>query len=715
MGPPLQLAVREALAERIVRLTMCPVGVAAVAVALILLYMQSLQEPTRFLPSLLLLLTLARVEWLRRQHKPLRAAATLAVMTFMAIATGVLLNGVHAPIYSCGFLLLSLVVPVFGSAWGLLSAAGLVALGACWMVFDIWGGGLGPLRPSADVRLMTYVIYVVLALIIHGGVEQLLGDALSVAEREQGKADAARKAGAESELALHAVLDQASVGLLLLSPTGAITRLNPPAARFLRQPEADLLGQGFEHMPQWNEAQQSLIAGAMAAASTGRSSQHELSIQTGSGQPDQVYQLQFSPFHHRDGSADGVIVEVTELTDLIATRAMLAQARRLEALGKLSGGVAHDINNMLAAILGASELVRAGHVRRNDQRIENGLELIDASVQRASALIKQLLAFGRQDRFDTAMVDVNALVRELGGLFAHMLHKSIQVKVVESEQPALVKGDFTALEHALLNLALNAQDAMPDGGTLRIDVIRRASMAEDPLGACGDFKHEPIVAIRVSDTGTGMGEQVRERMFEPFFTTKPTGLGSGLGLAAVHGTLRNHGGAIEVWSEPGMGTEIELLIPALDSESCELEHLERETPALEPLHARVLLADDELSLRRTMTLMLKAEGCEVEAVPNGEALVQVLGQSPRPDVIITDLMMPGINGGRLLRLLSSTVPACPLILITGFSGEDVAGNLPTDTPHRLLRKPFTRAELMAAMRALLAGGNHGVEGRARPA
>jgi two-component system, cell cycle sensor histidine kinase and response regulator CckA len=443
---------------------------------------------------------------------------------------------------------------------------------------------------------------------------------------------------------------------------------------------------------------------AIGRAATGERSQHEL-IVTNRESGRRVFHLPVSPYHTVEGRVGHVIAELADVTDLIDTRSMLAAARRLEALGKLSGGVAHDINNMLGAILNGSELVLLGLKSGDTRRITDSAELIQASVVRAASLTKQLLAFGRKDRWSTQQLDVDRLLSEVVLLLGRTLRKNIDLEVLPSEGECYVRADAAALEHALLNLALNAQDAMPNGGTISFR-CRRLTVDEGTAAALrGELVPGPAVVVMVTDTGSGMTEEVREHMFEPFFTTKRPGHGTGLGLAAVHGTVLNHGGAIAVSSGVAIGTTIELYLPAIERQFAEpsMQRTQSSPVAVGvgPMRARVLLADDEALVCEATASMLESFGCEVQAVGDGTALIDALAEGARPDLVVSDLAMPGLGGVRLVQTLEAIMPARPLLLITGFSGDDVSKTCPPLRNRHLLRKPFTRSELQQAVHALL--------------
>jgi two-component system cell cycle sensor histidine kinase/response regulator CckA len=698
-GPPFELTVRVAFAQRVVGWMLGPLWIIVLALAVGGLFTVGSANRYRALPALIMLLGLALVTYLRHARRWLDAAGALSVSVFATIGCAVVLNSVHAPVYQGGFVLLALVFTLFGTRWALATAGGLFAVGLL-SVGLTQAGIVTPIHLPPNVpRLMLYLGQLLLALLILAGIQRLLAEALQDARRKHREAEDARAAESASELAFHAMFDQASIGMILLDQSGNIVRLNLRAMHWLGASEELLLGHALHAAPLWNDAQRQLLAEMVATAGAGHASRHELTI-SGSLGVQRVYQINLSPFHTADGRLGRAIVEVVEVSDLVRTRTMLAQARRLEALGKLSGGVAHDINNMLAAIQGASDLLRAGRDLLDPRRIETSRELIQASVSRASSLTKQLLAFGRQDRFESVNIDVNRLVRDMGQLFERTLHKNITFRIVANEQPLYVRGDLAALENALLNLALNAQDSMPDGGTL--SVTTRGFELDEAFGADMNWELEPgpTLMIRVSDTGSGMSDAVRERIFEPFFTTKPAGKGTGLGLAAVHGTVGNHRGAIVVHSQEGIGSTFDMYFPAasLGTSQAPSAH---ERPNTTVLSARVLVADDEPLVRDALVAILVVAGCEVQVVDSGEALIEALAGGAAPDVIVSDLMMPGLSGRSLVKTLEATCPGCPLLLITGFTGDDVSGALSGRSDHRLLRKPIGQADLVRALQDLL--------------
>jgi PAS domain S-box-containing protein len=693
--------VRSAIAEQAVDWVLIPSMLVATFAGAMVFATVGLSEPSRLIPLLLFFASCLWVYRLKRAERWLEAAAVMCSSVTLTIVTAVLLNSVYAPAYWVGLMLLSLVVPLFGLRWGIATALLLMAAGAVWLALDHFGMTIGVRVPAASTTYTLYVGFLVIALCLLCGPHFLLVEALNEAQLKRAEAEEARLAEAASELAFHAVFDQASMALVLLTSQGKIAQLNHRALGLFGASGRSLIGQALPEAALWTDAQRDVLRTAIQAAASGERSHHEL-IVTNREAGRRVFQLAVSPYHTREGRVGHVIAELADVTDLIDTRSMLAAARRLEALGKLSGGVAHDINNMLGAILNGSELVQLGLKSGDTRRIAESAELIQGSVVRAASLTKQLLAFGRKDRWSSEQVDVNRLLSEVVLLLGRTLRKNIDLAILPSDDGCYVRADAAALEHALLNLALNAQDALPNGGTVTFRCRRLMIDAASAHALSPDLAPGPTVVLTVADTGLGMTEEVRERMFEPFFTTKAIGQGTGLGLSAVHGTIHSHGGAIAVSSTVGLGTTIVLYLPAIAQRHVEpADERARPIVALGPMRPRVLLADDEAFARQATVAMLESLGCEVQAVADGTSLIDALAEGANPDLVVSDLAMPGLGGVRLVQTLEAILHDRPLLLITGFSGDDVSKTCPPRRNRQLLRKPFTRSELQQAIVGLL--------------
>ncbi len=366
----------------------------------------------------------------------------------------------------------------------------------------------------------------------------------------------------------------------------------------------------------------------------------------------------------------------------------LLQAQRLEAIGQLTGGVAHDFNNLLAVVVGNLELLRA---RLHDNSTRRHVEAALGAAWRGGRLTQQLLAYARQQRLAPQPVDLNALIAGLQTLLAHSLGGLIHVEFALVPGLWLASTDVSQLEMVLLNLAINARDAMPEGGTLRI-ATGNADERNDlpPELAAGDY-----VNITVSDTGTGMTPDVMERAFEPFFTTKGIGKGSGLGLAQAYGVARQCGGTVRLHSRPGAGTVVEVFLPRAEqpasTKPVKISSLDSHQP-LQPL--RLLAVDDEPDVRAITCELLVDAGYRVEGADSGSEALTLLALR-RFDIAVVDYAMPGMSGAEFVRLARKIQPELRVLFTTGNS-EMVSRNDLT-AADRMLSKPYGQADLLSAL------------------
>jgi nitrogen-specific signal transduction histidine kinase/ActR/RegA family two-component response regulator len=370
-----------------------------------------------------------------------------------------------------------------------------------------------------------------------------------------------------------------------------------------------------------------------------------------------------------------------------------ARSGRLEALGRLTGGIVHDFNNLLFVITGQVELAR----RQLDPEHPAFSRLAPAlqAAERAAALTRQLLAFGRGADRRPRLVDVNAVVAQLDGMLQRVIGEDVAIEVRAGRGLGRVKADFAETEQLLLNLALNARDAMPHGGRLVIetkDVEIAGGLA--PPAPAGRY-----AMVAVSDDGVGMDEETRRRMFEPYFTTKPEGTGSGLGLATVHRIIERHGGTIEVDSAPGRGTTFRLYLPCVEP-PVEPARSPAAPSALPGGRETVLVAEDSNAVREVTRELLEALGYTVMTAARGEEALQVARDHPGPiDLLLTDVVMPGIRGERLAEQLRAARPRVRTLFMSGYGN----GPAPGETGERgpVLRKPFDQGRLARAVRDVL--------------
>jgi nitrogen-specific signal transduction histidine kinase/CheY-like chemotaxis protein len=368
--------------------------------------------------------------------------------------------------------------------------------------------------------------------------------------------------------------------------------------------------------------------------------------------------------------------------------AALRRAQTLEAVGQLTAGVAHDFNNLLQAI-------RSGLYLLTPRVPETSRKVLDASLQaveRGAKLVRQLMVFSRREALQPRPVDPRALIAGVGELLQKAVGAPVAIETAIAPDVAAAMIDATQAELAMLNLAINARDAMPQGGTLTIGA--RNARLEEPLGAAlpGDY-----VVLSVGDTGTGMPPEVLDRVLEPFFTTKAVGKGTGLGLSMVHGFVTQSGGEMRIESRPGTGTTISLWLPrAVVAAEPEERPTALPRTAVTGRGCSLLLVDDDALARLATAAALREMGHEVAEARDGEEALIVLGQRPDLRLMVTDYAMPQMNGAELTLVARRRRPDLVVIMITGY-----AAGLPGGKPpgvRALLRKPFRMEELDAAMR-----------------
>jgi PAS domain S-box-containing protein len=388
------------------------------------------------------------------------------------------------------------------------------------------------------------------------------------------------------------------------------------------------------------------------------------------------------------GEFAGTLLDVTERK---ALETQLLQAHKMDAIGKLTGGIAHDFNNLLAAVLGGIGLIERRLQLDDDQK--KILGMTRHAAEQGSELVRRLLAFARRQKLQPAPIALPALAGRLNQLLGHTLGGLVDLRWDGMDQGWHAFADETQLELALMNLAINARDAMPEGGTITIAAANRCARDAAALSlAPGDY-----VTLSVSDTGEGIAPDLLEQVMEPFFTTKPVGKGTGLGLSMVYGFARQSGGAVEIASDVGRGTTVTLWLPRAPAHArvaATASEAETERP-VRPL--KILLVDDHEAVRDVTAGMLAELGHQVRAVRDGHQIVRQLKAGDTDwDLLITDYAMPTISGSELLRQVRQHAPTLKSLLITGYADPDLIGNRPIDV--QVLVKPFSLEQLGAAIR-----------------
>ena len=370
--------------------------------------------------------------------------------------------------------------------------------------------------------------------------------------------------------------------------------------------------------------------------------------------------------------------------------AALQQAQKMEVIGQMTGGVAHDFNNLLTAVLGNLELALR---RGTDEGIRRYLEGATHAAQRGAKITSQLLAFSRTQRLQTEPIDLNSIVTRMGDLLLRTIGATVQIETVLENNLWQATADPSQMESVILNLALNARDAMPNGGRLTISTanVPREERNKPSELAAGDY-----AAVCVSDTGSGMTDEVFRKAFEPFFTTKAVGSGTGLGLSQVYGIARQTGGSVSIATKVGEGTTVTVYLPR--TSALPIPH-PSETPGapLRRHEATILVVDDDPDVRRLAISCLETLGYRVFGAEGGRAAIDLVGRDVSLDLVLIDIAMPEINGVEAVRAIHNKRPGLPFLYMTGYVGPTKLD----PSEHRVVKKPFTIAELAAKVEEVL--------------
>jgi len=388
----------------------------------------------------------------------------------------------------------------------------------------------------------------------------------------------------------------------------------------------------------------------------------------------------------------------------------LRQLQRLEAVGQLTSGVAHDFNNLLTVVLGNISFLEKGLAKAGiDANLSQRLTYMRAAAERGAGLTDQLLSFSRRQRLEPKVIDLNETVAGMRDLLQSTIGGGIriQTQLTMDLWPALV--DLTQLELAVLNLSINARDAMEMGGTLSVGTanveLAMPFYPEEP--PAGDY-----VAVRVSDTGAGMSKDVRSKAFEPFFTTKEIGKGSGLGLSQVLGFAKQSGGGVRVQSEAGQGTSIEIFLPRADVRAAKIDPAPPRPTSTAKVSARLILVDDGNAVREVTAATLRELGYTVLEAASGGAALELLERSANIDLMLIDFAMPGMSGAEVARRVETTRPALPILFVTGYADRAALEGV---SEAQIIGKPFVDTELHEKVRTALARRAPGKVVRLRPA
>ncbi len=500
------------------------------------------------------------------------------------------------------------------------------------------------------------------------------------------------------ELRLRAVVETAVDGVILIDAQGCVQLFNPACEKLFGYSADEVIGRNVKMLmpsPYRDEHDRYLEnyrrTGVRKIIGIGREVR-------GQRKDGSTFPIELSVGEVQNAGEPIFVGFIHDLTERKQTEEQLAQAQKMEAVGQLSGGIAHDFNNLLTVIVGNAELLGEQLAARPDMQ-----KLADAIVlagERGAELTRRLLAFGRRQSLHPAQIDCNQLVDGMRRLLQRTLSEEITIRIAADPELALAYADPGQLESAILNLALNAKDAMPQGGTLTIttaNVSLDERYAHDhPEVQAGDY-----VMVTVTDGGHGMPKDVLERVFEPFFTTKEVGKGSGLGLSMVYGFVKQSNGHVAIYSEPGLGTTVRIYLPAAAVKTGQIEP-EPAPRASTSARERVLIAEDDPFVRSYAVTSLESLGYLVIEAEDGREALLKLADGLEADLLFTDVVMPGgINGWDLAERARQLRPGLRVLLTSGYALETLAerGRLPDGA--LILNKPYRKAELAKRLREAL--------------
>jgi PAS domain S-box-containing protein len=575
--------------------------------------------------------------------------------------------------------------PLIGPAPGArMLRAFLPATAALVMLIGLLDARLGASLGANRVLITGWfaVVGVAMVTVLVSGLARLIGG-----ELDQAYADRYRAERRSREM-----FEQTPAGVATTTPDGRILLCNEAFARMF----------GYES-PQGLEGQE--------AAALYWEAEDRDRLLTALRETGRLRNFEFR-MRRRDGTAIWVLVNLTlreaaegaridatliDISDRKALEQQLWQAQKLDALGSLAGGVAHDFNNLLTAIVGYAGLLRLDFPP-GDERIES-VEEIDKACRRAAGLTRQLLAFSRRQQFEPKPLRLDERVRDMEKMLQRLLGPPVRLVSASDERLARVWADPSQIEQVVLNLGVNARDAMPQGGTLTIET-RNVQLTERYVGEQSDMPAGDYVLLAVSDTGTGMDRETRARIFEPFFTTKEKGKGTGLGLATVYGIVKQSRGYIFVYSEPGVGTTFKCYFPVTDAE------VGVAVPSLAPARAQgqetILLLEDEPAILAFVASALERNGYHVLSAGDGETAMRLAASHHGViHLVLSDGVLSGVRVPELLRRLRGARPETKILLMSGYSQEAVFQNEIVEPTTAFLAKPFTIEQLTTKVREVL--------------
>jgi PAS domain S-box-containing protein len=518
--------------------------------------------------------------------------------------------------------------------------------------------------------------------------------ALVVARLAVTARDNSRLAAAERER-LAVAAEQAAEAIVTTDRHAVIRYVNPAFTRITGYTADDVLGRSMTILRPEGSPDDPMAA-MMQAVYAGGTWEGRLEGRHRDGSPYQVA-MTVAPLRDPDGMISGAVSVARDVTREQELETELAQSQRMEAVGRLAGGVAHDFNNILTVIGGFSELA-AAELPEGHPVGEDIAEIVKAS-ERAASLTRALLAFSRRQVMQAQTLDLNEVVSGMRPMLEVLMGEDVEVVLRPAEKLGLTVADRAQLEQVILNVATNARDAMPDGGRLTIST-RNAVLTEKYKRTHVTVKPGPHVALTITDTGVGMTPEVRDHAFEPFFTTKERGKGTGLGLSTVIGVVEQSGGSVQLASRPGAGTELTIFLPRTHGAERAPEAPVEEA-RVEGGNETILVAEDERALRTFVERILRQAGYRVLTAANGFEALEIARKAARLDLLFTDIVMPNMDGPELASRLARVRPGVPTIFASGYSEQALLQGFGEGERVPYLAKPYTAESLLMRVRETL--------------
>lgn len=499
----------------------------------------------------------------------------------------------------------------------------------------------------------------------------------------------------QNRLAL--IVDSSQDAIIGKNLDGIITHWNQGAERIYGYAAEEMIGKPITMLAPPDRSDE--IPGILKRIRSGERVEYFESIRVRKDGQHLNVSISVSPIRDAKGDIVGASIIARDVTGQRRAEDLLRQAQKMEAVGRLAGGVAHDFNNVLGIVTACCELLRG---RLQDETLEHYLDNIQEASRRGASLTRQLLSFSRrQVSAQPQLVDLNESLKDVIKLLRPLMGDDIQIVVRQSEDTAIVEADPSQLDQIVLNIAVNARDAMPRGGKLILETSVQEFDADLAL------RHPPLkpgryVLLAISDNGTGMDPVTATKIFDPFFTTKEVGKGTGLGLATVYGIVKQSGGHIWVYSEPGLGTTFKIYLPTADHKVGLAPKPKAEPQVPRGAGKTVLLVEDDSLMRALTRQMLEDHGYRVMEAEDGKAALARLQSHPmRIDVALTDVVMRGLSGPDFARELKISHPHVNVVYMSGYTGELIAQTDELNQGIMLLEKPFTKAALLKMIHAAL--------------